>query len=292
MFFTEAADNIVDAELFSNFARQQGWRLSLASAREAQASLAEGPVAVVSVSAELSPQEWLVLAQQYPETYFAILGPPEAGAEIPANLLIVGGPEGREDQAGFLAGVTAGLATKTQHVALFSDTATAVGLKYRNGFAAGVRYACPRCRLEVIELSAFSELIFAEALGQKHALLGADVIFAAAGDAGTFALAGAAQNGAWVIASDDSPLPDSERLLTRVALSPPAALESVLADFAAGRPRSGVAPLSLANGGIVLAPIRAGVLSPLDLQDIESVKQRLTEGVLETGIDPLTGEEK
>lgn len=251
---------------------------------------------MVSVSAELSPQQWLALAQQYPATYFAILGPPEAGAEIPANLLFIGGPEGREDQAGFLAGVTAGLATKTQRVAVFSDTTTPAGLKYRNGFAAGVRYACPRCRLDVIELSAFSEVVFAEALGQKYASLGADVVFAAdAGDAGAFALAGAAKNGAGVIADDSIPLsllPDSDRLLTRVSLNAFAALESALADFAAGRPRSGIEPLSLANGGVVLEPIREGTLAALDLQDIELIKRRLAEGALETGVDPLTGEEK
>lgn len=297
VLFTEAADNIAGVEPLSNFAQQQGWQFGLASAREAQALLAaEGPVAVVSVSAELSPQEWLTLAQQHPETYFVILGSPEAGVEIPANLLFIGGPARREDQAGFLAGVTAGLTTKAQRVAVFSDTTTPAGLKYRNGFAAGVRYTCPRCQLDVIELSAFSEVVFAEALGQKYALLGADVVFAAAaGDAGTFALAGAAQNGAWAIADDSillSRVPDSDQVLTRVSLDVFAAVESALTDFAAGRPRSGVESLSLANGGVVLAPIREGVLSPLDLQDIESVKRRLAEGALETGVDPLTGEEK
>lgn len=297
VLFTEAADNIAGVEPLSSFAQQQGWQFGLASAREVQALLAaEGPVAVVSVSAELSPQEWLALAQQHPETYFVILGPPEAGVEIPANLLFVGGPAGREDQAGFLAGVTAGLTTKAQRVAVFSDTTTPAGLKYRNGFAAGIRYACPRCQLDVIELSAFSEVVFAEALGQKYALLGADVVFAAAaGDAGAFALAGAAQNGAWVIADDSillSRVPDSDRVLTRVSLDVFAAFESALTDFAAGRPRSGVEPLSLANGGVVLEPIRDGALSLLDLQDIESVKRRLAEGALETGVDPLNGEEK
>ncbi|MDW8325725.1 MAG: BMP family ABC transporter substrate-binding protein [Anaerolineales bacterium] len=298
VFFTETADNTVGFEPLSKFAQKQGWQFRPAGAREAQSILAEAPVAVVSVSAELSPQQWITLAQQHPETYFAIFGPPEAGAEIPANLLFLGGPAGREDQAGFLAGVTAGLTTKTQKVGVFSDTTTPSGLKYRNGFAAGVRYACPRCSLYVIELSTFSEVVFAQAIGQKYAALGADVVFAAAGDAGAFALAGAAQNRAWVIADDSissislDRLRDSERLLTRVSLDVFAAFESALADFIAGRPRSGVAPLSLANGGVVLAPIREGVLAPLDLQNINSIKQKLAEGALETGVDPLTGEEK
>ncbi|MCS6908949.1 MAG: BMP family ABC transporter substrate-binding protein [Anaerolineales bacterium] len=295
VFFTEATDNSVGFEPLSKFAQKQGWQFRPAGAREVQSILAKAPMAVVSVSAELSPQQWITLAQQHPETYLAIFGPPEAGAEIPANLLFLGGPAGREDQAGFLAGVTAGLATKTQRVAVFSDTTTPSGLKYRNGFAAGVRYTCPRCSLDVIELSAFSEVVFAEALGQKYAALGADVVFAAAGDAGTFALAGAVQNGAWVIADNSlslDRLPNSERLLTRVSLDVFAAFEAALTDFVAGRPRSGAEPLSLANGGVVLAPIREGVLEPLDLQDIHLVKQKLAEGALETGVDPLTGEEK
>lgn len=291
VFFTEAADN-AGAERLNQFAQQQGWQLAVVSAREAEARLAQGPVAVAGVSTELSEAQWLALARQYPSIYFVLLAFPEAGAEIPANVLFVGGPESREDQAGFLAGLTAGLTTQTQRVAVFSEPTTSAGLKYRNGFAAGLRYACPRCELDLVELSAVSEPVFAEAEGQKYALLGADVIFAAAGEAGTFALAGAARNGAWVIAGAGSLLPESERTLTRVSLEVTAAFESALADFAAGKPRSGIEPLSVANGGVALAPLREGVLGPLDLQEIDSVRQKLADGSLETGIDPVTGEEK
>lgn len=291
VFFAEAADNVGAARLGA-FAQEQGWQLETASAREAEARLAHGPVAVAGVAAELSAAQWLALAQQYPAVYFVVTGLSEAGVEIPANLLFVGGAGQREDQAGLLAGVTAGIATETQRVAVFSETATPAGLKYRNGFTAGVRFACPRCELDVIELPAASEPVFAEAEGRKYALLGADVIFAAAGDAGTFALAGAAQNGAWVIAGGSSLLPGSERALTQVSLDVAAAIESALAAFAAGQPRSGVEPLAVANGGVTLEPIREGVLGPLDLQEIEAVKQKLAEGSLETGVDPVTGEER
>ncbi len=280
------------APRLGEFAQQQGWQLQIASAREAQARLAAGPGSVVSISAELTPQQWLGLAQQYPATYFAILGWPAPGVEPPANLLFVGGPDNREDQAGFLAGLIAGLATRSQRVAVFGELQTPAGLKYRHGFAAGLRYACPRCRLDLVDLASTGDTAFAAAEGRKYALLGADVIFAAAGEAGAAALAGAAEGGAWVIASDASPLPDSDRLLTRVSLSPMAAFESALADLAAGKPRSGVEPLSLANGGVVLTPLRPGVLSPLDLQDLGAIMQKLAEGALETGVDPLTGEEK
>jgi basic membrane protein A len=294
VYFTEAADNVGAARLGA-FTQQQSWQFDLASAREAEARLAEEPWAVVSVSAELTPAQWLSLAQQHSATHFILAGMPEAGAEIPTNLLFLGGPASREDQAGFIAGVVAGHATETERVAVFGDSTTPFGLKYRNGFLAGVRYTCPRCRLDTMDLQGTEATEFARAEAVKYAALGADVVYAGAGPAGEAALVAAAQSGAWVIAAQPNSTALPDKLLTSVYLDVEQAFIAALTAHRDGQPRSGVEPLSLANGGIVLIPFgpnSENVLSPLDRQEIEATLQKLADGSLETGVDPVTGEEK
>jgi hypothetical protein len=54
-----------------------------------------------------------------------------------------------------------------------------------------------------------------------------------------------------------------------------------------------VQPFSAANGAIALAPYRdpEGALSLPDLADIAATLARLADDSLETGVDPLTGDE-
>jgi hypothetical protein len=83
-------------------------------------------------------------------------------------------------------------------------------------------------------------------------------------------------------------------VLTSVYLDAGEAVRAALAAFHDGKPLSGVQPLSAASGAIVLAPIRspADRLSIPDQADIATALARLADGSLETGIDPVTGEEK
>jgi basic membrane lipoprotein Med (substrate-binding protein (PBP1-ABC) superfamily) len=166
-----------------------------------------------------------------------------------------------------------------------------------------VRFTCPKCRIDTIDLAGTEATEFARGEGVKYAALGADVIFAAAGASGDAALLDAAQVGAFVVGSGNDVFvtvfgggseAGADRVLTSVYLAWEAALGSALQDFADGSSRSGVEPLSLANGGVVMAPLRDpdGVLSLLDQQDIESTKARLADRSLETGVDPLTGQER
>jgi len=236
------------------------------------------------------------IAGNYPEAYFIGLHPGEG--DLPANMLAFGAP--RYDQVGFIAGMIAGLTTKTKFVTGIGDPHSAEGLKYLNGFAHGVRYACPKCRIEGIDVT-----IQSSPTGQTavvYAISGCDVFFAAPGAAGKEALVAAAQEGAWVIGSDrDTPLtlfggqaPEAEKVLTSVYLAPGAALRSALAAFQAGAPPKGRQPLSASTGAIRLAPYNAPleVFSALDRQVIATALGRLADGSLDTGIDPATGEEK
>jgi basic membrane lipoprotein Med (substrate-binding protein (PBP1-ABC) superfamily) len=194
--------------------------------------------------------------------------------------------------------MAAGFATQTERVAAFTVPATPEGLKYRNGFASGVRYACPKCRIDLVDLPDTQNVIVASEEATKYVALGADVVFAKAEEAGGVALLSAADGGAWAIGfgryPNDEPPPEAARLMASVYIETQSVLEDALRDYGRGQPRSGVEPLSLANGGLGLVIYRHAdaVLSTLDLQDIEKAKARLAEGSLETGVDPQTGEER
>jgi basic membrane lipoprotein Med (substrate-binding protein (PBP1-ABC) superfamily) len=261
-----------------------------------RAVLQAGANVIVTEGAALSE------AREFPETYFVSVNPGEVPADLPGNALVIGGPGSRQDQAGFMAGVIAGFATETRHVAVIGDPASVEGRKHRNGFLHGVRYACPRCRVDFIDVPNVNESAAALQAVIIHVSTGFDVFFAAAGQAGNDALAAAAQRGAWVIGSGGDAYgdlfgggstPGADRVLTSVYLDPGEAVRAALAAFHAGSPVYGVQPFSAANGAIALAPYRdpEGALSLPDLADIAATLARLADGSLETGVDPLTGDE-
>lgn len=285
-------------------AQELGWSLEPAQSftPAAVAALAEAGVEIVVLNGAPAEADVCALAGQLAEAYLIGLGTP-ACDPAPAHLLSLGGPESRQDQAGFLAGLAAGFATTTERVAVFADTTTAEGRKYRNGFLSGARYACPRCRLDTVDLAGTQAVDFAAAEAVKYVSLGADVLFAAAGPAGDAALRAAAAAGGWVIGSggdvfltvfEAGAAAGADRVLTSVYLDYAGALALALRAYAAGERPAGVQPLALAEGGIGLAPWRntEAALSPLDLKDVEQIQLQLAERSLETGVDPLTGAER
>ena len=281
-------------------AQEFGWSFELAPP-EALRTLAQS-ASVIVVDDATSQATTRAVAAEFPKVYFVGVNQ-SAVEDPPPNLLMLGGPPSRQDQAGFLAGMAAGLATQTRKVAVVGDPATAEGLKYRNGFLHGVRYACPRCRVDFIDVANTDQTTWASEEAARYALYGTDVFFGAAGPAGDAALTAAAENGAWALGSvndayatffNNGAAPGADRVLTSVYLDAGEALYTALASYHAGKPLSGVQPLSATTGAIVLAPVRdkIGALTALDQADLAAALARLADGSLDTGIDPLTGEER
>lgn len=284
-------------------AQAHGWQVQTAA--DVPSLAQAGAVLIVADGAELEAAV-REAAAAHPAVYFIGLNQAEADAPLP-NLLTLGGPHPREDQAGFAAGLIAGYVTEVQVVTAIANTATVAGLKYRNGFLHGVRYSCPRCRVDFVDLTDESATQFAAEQAQTHASLSSDVVFAAAGAAGLAGLRAAAEAGAWVIgggsdayvgAFDSGTAPGADRLVTSVLFDPAAAavigLNAALEAYALGTPLSGARPFSVANGAVVILPYRVGVevFSELDQQEVLAALALLADGSLETGIDPVTGNER
>lgn len=263
--------------------------LPLAEGSDASALVAQGAQALVLDEAA-SPQA-AELARANPNVFIIAQG--TVSGELPANLLVLGGPASREDQAGFLAGVLAGYATELERVAVVSDPSTSVGKKYRNGFTAGVRYVCPKCQTDLVDLPATTDAPTVSAAVLKFVALGADVFWVAPGGYAPAALEALATKNVGVVAGFSPPL-GSEKFFVSVAVDYGAGLEAALKNWQAGQTQSGQQPFSLANGSIVyqIQSDPRGLLSPLDLNDVEAARQKLATGALETGVDPRTGEEK
>lgn len=263
--------------------------LPLAEGPDASALVAQG-VQVLILDEANSPQA-VELARANPNVFVIAQG--TVSGELPANLLILGGPDSREDQAGFLAGTLAGLATELERVAVVSDPNTSVGKKYRNGFTAGVRYVCPKCQTDLVDLPATTDAPTVSAAVLKFVALGADVFWVAPGGYAAAALEALATKNVGVIAGF-APQLGSEKFFASVALDYGGGLETALKNWQAGQNQSGQQPLSLANGSITykVQSDPRGLLSPLDMNDVETARQKLAAGALETGIDSRTGEEK
>ncbi|MCC7360887.1 MAG: BMP family ABC transporter substrate-binding protein [Anaerolineales bacterium] len=284
-------------------AQAHGWQVQAGADPGAPAQA--GAVLVVADGAELEAATRAAAANNA-GVYF--IGLNQAGPDTPLpNLLTLGGPNPREDQAGFAAGLIAGYVTEVQAVTAIANTATATGRKYRNGFLHGVRYSCPRCQVFFIDLTDESATQYAADQARFAAINTSDVVFAAAGAAGWAGLRAAAEAGVWVIggggdayaeAFDNGGAAGAERLVTSVYLDPAAAaltgLNAALEAYAAGAPLTGAQPYAAANGAVKVLPPRVGpeVLSDLDQQDVQQALARLADGSLETGVDPLTGDER
>ena len=120
-------------------------------------------------------------------------------------------------------------------------------------------------------------------------------------DLKTYPLFAAAQKGAWLIGSEADVYQrdfggagaEADRVLTSVYFDPGAAVTAALKAYENGTPWNGSRPFSAADNAVTLAPFRVSedVLSQLDRSDIAAVLALLADGSLETGIDPLTGNE-
>lgn len=112
----------------------------------------------------------------------------------------------KENEPAFLAGVAAGLSTKTNKLGIVGGQRIPPVIRYEVGFVAGVKTANPSAEISIVYLDTFGDA----AAGQKTAAdqfsLGADIVFPIAGLTGTGCYAAAKEKGAgyWIVSADTS----------------------------------------------------------------------------------------
>ncbi|HSK22811.1 MAG TPA: BMP family ABC transporter substrate-binding protein [Egicoccus sp.] len=198
----------------------------------------------------------------------------------------------RDDQGGFLAGVAAGLLTRSGTVGVVAgpdDVPPVVDLA--EGFEAGIAHVGGDVTVLRDHLDSFSDPEAGADKADEFTQAGADVIYAPAGMTGSGAILRAAQRGAWVIGVDQDQylttfeggrVPGSERIATSTVKRVDLGVFLQLADLAAGAFRGGQVALDAATGGVSYAPAHEADI-PADVHArLEEVRRELATGALGT----------
>ncbi len=236
-------------------------------------------------------------AEKYPDINFAIVD--FAYDNYPPNLE---GMVFREDQAGFLAGVLAGLLTESKTVGIVAGMEIPPVKKFRNGYENGVAYVCPDCEVIGVYIDSFTDPARGKTAALSQIAEGADIIFGAGGPTGSGGILGAAQEGVWVIGVDQDEFfttfrggaaDGADKILSSAMKRVDEAVYQAIRSAVMGAFQGGTSLFDAANDGVGLADFHlAADAVPADVQArIAEVYQLLASGQLETGVDPMSGDQ-
>ena len=207
----------------------------------------------------------------------------------------------KEDELGYLAGLLAGSITSSNHVACIAGLSLAVLRRFRNGFNIGARRACPTCTISGVYLASFGDRVDSVAWGRRLTSLGADVIFGAAGGAGSGAILDASNRSFLVIGVDadeylsnfaTASVAQKGRLLASAMKRTDVAVRLFVQQLAAGTFISGTRVLGLSSDAVGLAPCHdaCGYFSAKLNASLAQAQSALRSGAVTTQIVGDTGE--
>ncbi len=211
----------------------------------------------------------------------------------PANLL---GLLFQEDQAGFMAGAIAGLATRTGTVAGVYGLDIPPVHKYRVGFEAGAKYTNPSVKtLGIYQPESGAKSFNDPDFGKQNALTffskGADVVFGAGGNTGNGALLAAHENKKMCIGVDVDQYesyPDvRDCLITSAEKHLALAVKTAVANGAKGSFSNGILNFDAKNNGVGFSPFH-NFSSQLSANGskLDTIFKGLADGTIQTGYKP------
>ncbi len=170
-------------------------------------SAADGAKLVIGTGF-VAPETITEIAQQYPDTLFAMLDYDE---EIAGNVMSLAY---KEQEGAFIAGVIAARSTKTQIVGFVGGEDSEIGEKYEYGFRGGVKAINPNAQVMVGFAATFEDPLAGKTAAQDLISKGADIIYQEAGKSGVGVIDAATAAGTRVIGIDyNGEEPDPESVL-------------------------------------------------------------------------------
>lgn len=258
------------ADAVRQWAEGRGWGTINAAPSEIESVLTDhaiDPVMVVSFGLAIDPGERPAVLVEV------------EGAAPAAAVSTVGAPGARYDQAGFLAGVMAGLISQTEWVGDLTSTGGGPSADdqsaYLAGFGEGLAFGCPRCRRVSLTLG--------EASVDGYRGQGVDVVFVVPDPETAPVAIALAEAGIWVVWIGDVPpaLPAAS-IAGRVGFAMEPLLFNALDALAAGE--AGQAwPYLVQNGGLALADLNEQAISPGRQRLLLEAYQALADGELAVG---------
>lgn len=236
------------------------------------------------------------LAVKYPESLF--LGVDQDWDEATKNLQ---GARFREDQAGFLAGVLAGLMSESKIVGAVAGREIPPVKEVRNGYEHGVQCVCPGCQALGIYVDSFDDPARGRAAALSQIGEGADVIFGAGGSTGSGGILAAAQDGVFVIGSEHDEylttfgggqVDGADRLLSSAIKRVDEAVYQGIERLVQGDFAGGTVVYGAKDNGVGMAPFHdAEAEIPAEVgRTLAAIQESLATGDLGTGVDVVSGD--
>lgn len=189
-------------------------------------------------------------AKNYPEKQFAVVD--HAYEEQPENVTSL---VYEDNTSSYLAGLIAGKMTETNKVAFISGMESVVLNRFQYGYMAGVKAANPDCEISVRYANSFSDAALAKSIANQMHKDGVDVIYTAAGAAGTGAIEAAKENKKMAIGVDidQNPLAP-ENVISSTVKNINVSIVNLVGEILDGNYQGGqVIVNTLASGGVGLS---------------------------------------
>ena len=188
------------------------------------------------------------VAPQFPDDYFLLIDAVSQAANVASVTF-------REHEGAFLAGVVAGLTTKTNKLGVVGGVEIPPVVRYAVGFEAGVMSVNPEAEVVVSYADTFDDPALGKELTLAQYNQGADIAFPVAGRTGIGSFEAAKEKGAgfWVIAADtDQSQLGAEYQLAVATKGVDTAVITVAEQVVNEQFQGGEQSLGLAEGGVGL----------------------------------------
>ncbi|WP_328670216.1 BMP family ABC transporter substrate-binding protein [Streptomyces sp. NBC_00322] len=233
------------------------------------------------------------VAPKFPNTTFGLIDDTSKTGKNIANLVF------NEEQGSYLAGVAAAKVTKSNIVGFIGGVETPLIKKFEAGYVQGVKDTKKNVTVKVQYLTqppdfgGFSKPDLGKAAAQGQLDAGADVIYAAAGLAGSGSIEAASKAGKWAIGVDSDQYNQKglaaykASILTSVTKDVSGAVFNVIKSVKDGKPQSGEVRYGLAANGVGLAASNPAYTKMTDVTAaVEKAKAAITAGTIKVKTAP------
>lgn len=222
------------------------------------------------------------IAKQYPDEKFLLIDSVAVDPDTSEPLSNVASVTFKEQEAAFLAGVAAGLSTKSNKLGVVGGIKIPPVVRYAVGFEAGAKSVNPDVEVIVSYADTFSDPALGKELTLAQFNQGADIAFPVAGATGigSFDAAKEKGEGFWVVAADaDQSQLGAEHQLAVAAKGVDTAVVTVSKALVDGAFAGGPQALGLKEGGVdLLNP--GGYVTEEIMKTVEAYKAAIIDGSL------------
>ncbi|MFD5872463.1 BMP family protein [Streptomyces sp. NPDC060322] len=233
------------------------------------------------------------VAPKFPKITFGIIDDSSVTGDNIANIVF------NEEQGSYLAGVAAAKVTKTKKVGFIGGVETPLIKKFEAGFIQGVKdtdasvNVLPQYLTQPPDFSGFSKPDLGKAAAQGQLDKGADVVYSAAGLAGSGAIEAVSKAGKWNIGVDSDQYQQEglaaykESILTSVTKDVEDSVFNLIKSVQDGKPQSGEIRYGLDKDGVGLAMSNPAFTKMTEvIAAVDKAKKEIIDGTITVKTTP------